>query len=334
MTLISLGDLAQSLVLRRAVGDTQSALRAATEDLALGRASDPARHLGGHAYPLAAIDSSLSRNSSLSSSLAMATTRAEVMQASLEQIDLAATDAARALFSAAQSAVPATLRIAAGLSMEALETVVQSLNQRYSGQGVFSGTAGEAPALASAGTILATARTATATAASISELSAQLDTWMSSPDGYLATVALGNAEPVILPIGAGKTVSLSVTAIDPLLRSTLKGLLMGTLLAEDRFARDPAAQAEIARTAGETLYGSSEQRAELAARLGFAQSRIEEAKARVSAETSFLQIARNDLLSLDLYEVSARLSETETRLETLFAITARLSRLSLTDYIR
>ena len=58
------------------------------------------------------------------------------------------------------------------------------------------------------------------------------------------------------------------------------------------------------------------------------------ASARNGAETSALEIARTDILAIDPYRTATELQSTETRLETLYTLTARLSRLSLSEYLR
>jgi len=71
----------------------------------------------------------------------------------------------------------------------------------------------------------------------------------------------------------------------------------------------------------------------LQARLGVAQERISSAEIRNAAESSALQIARSDLLAIDPYDTATALQATQTQLETLYSITARLTRLNLTDYL-
>ena len=61
--------------------------------------------------------------------------------------------------------------------------------------------------------------------------------------------------------------------------------------------------------------------------------KISAAETRNSSEESALQIARNDLTSVDPYSTATKLQETQTQLETIYALTARMSHLSLLDYL-
>ena len=70
------------------------------------------------------------------------------------------------------------------------------------------------------------------------------------------------------------------------------------------------------------------------AKVGMSQQIVENAVARNSAERTALSIARGEILAADPYETASALTQTETSLQNLYALTARLSRLSLADYIR
>ena len=70
------------------------------------------------------------------------------------------------------------------------------------------------------------------------------------------------------------------------------------------------------------------------ARLGRAEAQIEIASARNSAESTALQIARTGMLAADPYETATKLQETQTQLEMIYSITARMTRLSLVDYLK
>lgn len=334
MTAISLGDLAQTLLLRQSITATRSTIDTATADLSTGQSSDPGRHLGGHTARLSAIQSTLNRIDAQKAGLATARIRAETMQTALGQIDKVTAKVADTLLSASQSGMVPGLQAVGRQSLAALEATVASLNQRSMGQGVFAGTATDGPAIAPAGDILSAASAATQSAQSPADIARMLGDWLSDPSGFAAVAGLGNADAVSVPVGDGQRLALDVTALDAGLRQTFKGLILGALLTEGRFTTVPAGQGELARLSAETLLSAAQPRAEIAARLGLSQARIEDAATRLSAENGALQRARNDLLSVDMYETSTRLTEAETRLKALYALTARLSSLSLMEYLR
>jgi flagellar hook-associated protein 3 FlgL len=79
---------------------------------------------------------------------------------------------------------------------------------------------------------------------------------------------------------------------------------------------------------------SASDRASLQGRLGLTQARIDQAQTRNTAEQSMLEIARADLVAIDPFEAATRMEAAQTQLETLYSVTARLSRLSLVDFLR
>ena len=57
------------------------------------------------------------------------------------------------------------------------------------------------------------------------------------------------------------------------------------------------------------------------------------AASRNAAEALSLSLIRSDMLAADPYDTATALTETEASLQNLYALTSRLSRLSLTDYL-
>ena len=61
---------------------------------------------------------------------------------------------------------------------------------------------------------------------------------------------------------------------------------------------------------------------------------IETTRTRQANERNALMLQRSELIGADPYETAAALTERQTQLETLYALTARVSRLSLAAYLR
>ena len=57
-------------------------------------------------------------------------------------------------------------------------------------------------------------------------------------------------------------------------------------------------------------------------------------QSRNQAELLSLELAQSDLVGADPYRLATELEAVQTNLEMLYSITARLSRLNLTDFIR
>jgi flagellar hook-associated protein 3 FlgL len=64
------------------------------------------------------------------------------------------------------------------------------------------------------------------------------------------------------------------------------------------------------------------------------QSKIAQADQSNSTARHALEMTRARIVNVDPYESATRLEAAQIQLETLYALTARLGRLSLTDFLR
>lgn len=330
MAMTSIGDLAQTHFLRRHTAATKADLDRLTVEVATGKPADPGAHLRGDFTALSAIDATLVRLQAYASVTADLSLRAEAQQRALAHVDEAASGAGAALVTAAYGAIQGTT--AAGQqARQALDVALSALNQRLGDRALFAGADSGGAAILGAGAMMDAVQASLAGASDAPSVLSAVETWFAAPDGFVAAYLGADAAPP-LAIAPGETAGLDITATDPALRDTLKALVLGSLLADPGFGT-PATRASLAQKAGESLTGLATDRATLAGRLGSTQQRLDEAATRNSAEASALGIARNDLLSVDPYDTATRLQETETRLEMIYALTARLSRLSLLDHL-
>jgi flagellar hook-associated protein 3 FlgL len=68
--------------------------------------------------------------------------------------------------------------------------------------------------------------------------------------------------------------------------------------------------------------------------IGSQEARTEAARVRNEAELAALKIARSDLYSADPYETATHLQLVQAQLESVYTMTARLARLSLSEYLK
>lgn len=334
MTMISLGDMAQSFVLRRQNVALRGDQQRLSSELALGRVADVGQHVRGDFTGLGAMESTLARLAGYAAITAEAAGRAAAMQGVLDHIGQLTRDHRAALLTAGSAGTEATVAATARESRVQLESVIAAMNTQHAGQTLFAGVRGDRPALADAETLLAALETATAGATTVADLEATVTAWFAASGGFLATLYQGGAAQGPLPIAPGETLALGVTAVEPAISETLKALALGALVDRGSFAGQPSARTQVLQRAGETLIDAETARVGLAARIGLAEARIEQAQLRNSAEAGALDVARSALLAVDPYEAAVRLEATNTQLETLYGITARITRLSLVDYLR
>jgi flagellar hook-associated protein 3 FlgL len=158
-------------------------------------------------------------------------------------------------------------------------------------------------------------------------------TWFADPLGY-GTFYLGGTPLSPAPVAPGEGADISTTALDPTIRDTLAGFAMAALIDRGVLAGNPEERARLAQTAGQKLHTTEDARITLAARIGAVEAQVEAARTRNGAEATALGILRSDIGSVDPYEAATRLETVRAQLEALYLVTARISGLSLVEYIR
>ena len=239
-----------------------------------------------------------------------------------------------ALLAASGGTTVIQINAVAGEARQKLETAVALYNTDLAGRALFAGVATDGRATTDTQTLLAALDTEIIGATSALDVATRVTNWFNAPTGYAALGYLGAAPLAPLAVAPGETADLGFTAADPGIRDTLKGLAMAALLGRGALAGNAPARADLARRAGEDLINSATSRADMAARLGTVEAQIATASVRNTAETSALQIARTGITAVDPYETASKLEATRQQLETLYALTARISRLSLVDFLR
>lgn len=331
MALTSIGDLAQSLMLRRSMASTKTEIHRLTQESTTGVVSDPARHLSGDLGALSALRADLRRTEGFQTARATVQLHVDGQQTVLQRLNTRATELSASLVSAGDTGQSMTLTTMALNARAALSEAVSALNTQVAGRSLFSGKTTDRPALPSAEALLASLGAITGGLSSAADIEAAVDGWFSSTAGFAS--AYGGDDPIgRVAIARGQEADLNLTAEAPAIRDTLRGFALAAL-AQD--AGLPGAErSALVSAAGQTLLNSSAARADLAAELAVTQNQIAEAEAQNSSATTALEIAQVDLIGVDDYDAATRLSAAQTRLETIYAITARMSALSLVNYLK
>lgn len=334
MTMVSLGDLARSLMLQRQTAGANTRLTRLTQEVASGRHADPAAALRGDLGPLTAIEGALARLGGWQTTTASLGTRLATIQASLGALDGIGSSLSTTLINARSATQPDQVALAGRDAAEYLSAAVGVLNARAGDQSVFAGTRTDGPALAGAEAILDALMPVVAGATTADQVRAAVAAWFEDPAGFAAQAYTGGPPQPGIAVGPGQSLSSGVTATDPALRGLLAGLATGALLDRGVLADDPAGRSALAGLAGEALIANAADRTMLAARVGITQSRLDQAQARNAAEVTALGLARSDLLTADPFATATELEATRTQLQTLYTLTARLSGLSLIEALR
>lgn len=326
------GDASLTTILSRQTAQLRAEIERRSTELTTGLHRDLGAAVGGDFSALAAVEQSLARLKGHAAGTAEAALFADAMQAALGMIsdgaDALGADILRAVGPAREASVD-SVAMEAG---RAFSTAVAALNTRFSERALFSGVNAETAPLPAAEAILSALEIAIGGAATAADVQAAVAGWFASPAGYDALYA-GGAARGPLPIAAGETASLPVTALDPAIRDTLRALATAALLDRGLLADQPEARAQLMKATGEDLATGGEARAQLRARVGTVQAQVAAAQTRNAAEASALEIARAGITAADPYDTATVLEDLQSRLESLYLVTSRVSRLSLAEYL-
>ena len=334
MANLSMGDMAQSFMLRRQNLSLKQDMTRLSNEMTTGHVADTARRTKGDLMPISSLDSSLSRLVGYKAITDELGLFAGAMQTTLSAIEGMASDLSAALFSVATGGTAQQVDAVAADGFQKLDATISLYNTRFGDRSLFGGTATDRPALLDTEGLMSALESEVAGMTSPEQIETAVSDWFDSPTGFAATGYLGGEAMTAVPISAGEEVALDVTANDPAVRDTLKGLAMAALLDRGVLAGRSADRLDLAKRAGTSLLQSQTARVNLAAHLVLAEARIESASVRNSNEKASLQIARNTITGADPYETASKLEETQSQLELIYSLTARMTRLSLLDYMK
>lgn len=331
MANVTMADMAQSFALRRQNTALQAEVQRLSTETVTGLAADTGRAVGGDFTALSAITGSLSRLEAYGQANTAATTVATGTQNALAALDNTVSGLGARLTDQSQTGNSDTVTILSASAEDAFRGTVGILNTRVAGQTLFAGNAVNGPALADAETILSALQDATGEQMTAAGLSDAIDRWFASDFGTVAYV--GGADRAPVAVGEGDLVDASATASNAALVDTLKGLAMGALLSRGALADQPEERQAMAHKSGEVLVSADAARVVLAARIGGAEGRLADIQTRNTAQIAALDMARTQTLAVDPYESAVRLEAAQTQVETLYSVTARLSKMSLADFL-
>lgn len=178
-------------------------------------------------------------------------------------------------------------------------------------------------------------RTAVTGATTVDDVLTAVDTWFASPTGYAAVGYTGSTTPLTpMRIGDGETVAVQTTAANADLREVIKNVASTALVADGALGLSTEQKRDMLGRTGVSLLASQDGLTAIRAEVGASQERIDRIATRNSAQNTSLEYAKGALLSADPYETATKLEEVQFQLQSLYTITARMSDLSLVNFVR
>ncbi len=333
--MISVGDMALDMVLRTRQAQIKGDIQVHAEEVTTGIASDLPQHLSGDLGALLSIETSLGALGSYKTVTREAQLTAGTMQRVVDQARTDTTELATNMLATHMRSNADSLRALGEAAGQIFQSTVSGLNSRVAGRALFAGTETKGAALNEGNVMLSDLSAAVAGSVTAADVDAVLDAWFGAGGGFETTGYLGSTDDLApLRISESTTVTFDLRADDELFRDVLKNLARAALAVDDSLGLSVGTQNALMDSSGNGLLAASASLTEAQSQLGAQEGRIAQTLSEVESQTTALQMARTRLVEVDSFAAATALEQTQFQLESIYAVTARLSRLSLADYIR
>jgi len=336
MSSLRVSDLARQLSLQLASSRLKNDTNRLTLELSSGKSTQQGAFNSRDISAVSGLNRSLTLLQSLKSTIGETGIFLDTQQSVMDNIQTQAETATSGFLTAGSARHPAQLSALGTDATNRFESIVAALNTRAADQSVFAGSATDGPALIAGADILSLLRTDIATETGSSAIVTKLTDWFMAPGGGFETLAYQGSvtPPGPFPLGLGETTAPEANAASDPIRKTLLGFAIAAMIGQAPLANTTDINAELATKAAETLLSNGADLSDLRASTGIQQARVEESTTRTASESLTTEQALNTLTSADPYRVSTELQDAMARLEALNTLTARISRLSLTEFLR
>lgn len=333
----SIGDLSRSFHTRLANVTVKNRLDTLTNEVSTGLKSDIARALSGDLSRINHLQTRLGQLDTYDQNIATVEGRLSGMQTATETVQSLLSSLAPTFLSEARSASPETLALRVSAANEDFNTVIRALNTEVAGKFVFAGARTDVKPLSSRDDIQSALLAEIAGLSTMDDILSAVDNWFDGPaggEGFIDTAYHGSANPVgQVPVTDAQLAGNATTASNAAFRDVLKGFAIISLVAASPGSYNIDETRDLLQGAAERLHGGNFALTSLRADIGVSEQAVARAKAQNASERATLTINRGAIISADPYETALALKEAETGMQNILALTARLSKLKLTDYL-
>lgn len=335
MTFQSIGDMSQQFQSLQQGRGIKARLNALAEELSSGRIADLSTHLRGHTGQLAVLDREIAMIDGFDLTAGQLAQQLSLKQLVLSRMNTEQVDLAAQMVNITPSSNDMDLSTAEAAGRAAFDKFADLLNTRLGDRSLFSGAAVDRPAVASGADMLANIMTFIGGATDAASITASIDAWFDVPAGGFATTGYtGDTGPAPKQrTGSQDVLTLTGRADDPGFREMLKAGAFAAVSDALSVVLDKPTRAALVRAGGERGFGAADAVTAIAARIGEDEQRLDEGATRRTAQRTTFAAARNALVTADPYDTATLLQSVQQQLELHYTATARLSRLSLANYL-
>ena len=335
MTGLSFGDAAARMQLQRLGTALRAEVPRLSQELTTGRSASPGQALRGDMAPVAMLNAQIAAADTTRTATSESALHVGMMQQAVGEMARSASDhAVRLLQSSIHDTDPA-LTSTAATARDGFRDIVALLNTTVAGRSLFAGTRTDSAAVIDSDAMLQALVDDIVSSGSAEPLAAQVQDWFAQGGGFDTVGYLGNSQPVIdRRFDGGERVRVDVSADTDALRASLAAFAIGALATTQELGADPGTRRGLIAASGEARLGAADKVISVAARLGQAEQLIETARTAAAARAHALTLARDSLIEADPFAAASRLEQVLGQLDSIYMVTARAARMSLTDYLR
>jgi len=331
---LALGDMARSHALRQNSNSVKRQMTSLQNELISGQVNDKLRRTGGEAALLGSLQRSMSMSKANQTNAVTISTFLNAQQEALNSVSNIAKDKAAYLIRPELFSTDDRLSGAVDRADAALRDITTLLNSSLGGKSIFAGSNSDSPALRDVDGMISSIVSIIPADADYQTIDQIVSDWFAPGGTFELEGYMGGPEKAeALSLGDGYNLRLDLTASDSAIRTVLAELTKGAVLKQGLLSDQPDQQRLLLRNVGANLFSAASALQLTQERLGIKQSYAEEARAEAEASHTSSQIALNELLAVDEYDVASRLQDAMARLDKIYLMTARLSRLSLSEYL-
>lgn len=300
-----------------------------------GRFADVTAERRGRVDELMQLEKSLQDFSTYSEIISLTELRATTIQSSLERVGAAAQSLADTTDLLRTNGTDENFEVVSADARGELDTVLAALNVSVAGRALFAGDDSTGAALTDSATITAASVPILEAGTGAGVAYANLQTEFFGTGGLFDTTFYvgGAGDAPVTEVAPGERVDYGVKADETPVRTVLFNLVVLGAAHDPSNAIPNSERRALAELASDGLRAGISDLINVQSRLGTAEARIATAKARNIASEASLTISFNELAGADTFEAALTLTELDSQLETAFLTTARLSNLSLANFI-
>lgn len=334
MTITSLGDLSQSYAMKSRNGALKADIQRLTFELSSGRVADVRKAVGGSSAYVNDLERNLKKLDGFDLAAREASQFAAGAQSALARIGDLSNEFRDTLIANQGAALSANSDSILTQAKDTLDDLISAMNTSVSGRSIFAGTATDASPIVPADDLLAALSSAVSGAGNVDDMLTAAQLWFDDPAGYGTVGYLGSTDNLAqFSLSDDEGASFDLRGDDPALKAVLLNFAMIALADDPALGLSVTEQNELLKKSTPGLLAASGPIIDLQAKIGFSENRIETTTVRNSAERTALEIAKNDLLGVNPFETATELEQVQFQLQSLYAITSRMSQLSLVNFL-